>query len=516
MIRTSTKMTALAAVALLGGTVAFNCSKSNTNSSDMGHVSLALTLPMSGLHINTVKYTIHAGMPSGITDVTGNINTTDQNATPTAFVSFPTSTGDSVTLDADTVPTSTQPAIHCHGATTMPFAVAPGTTAEAAVVLMCGGGSAAGTGNSGNVHINGTVQESPGTGDNCPQVTSWTVSPLTTSYPGGTIDVTADGSDADMGETATLVFAWTAGTGTFSTPTGKMDTYHCAAPGGDTITLKVTDTHMPTPCTETLQFAVTCVDTTMSGGAGQGGAGQGGAGQGGAGQGGAGQGGAGQGGAGQGGAGQGGAGQGGAGQGGAGQGGAGQGGAGQGGAGQGGAGQGGAGNGGAGQGVTACTQCEFDNTNAGNCFNTGGDGSDVNTFGCNAFSGTQKQACLDLLACLRGSACKSAIMNADASYNEATQSTPFDDPMPCLCGIAKGACTITAEKNGGLTGVCLAAYHAAALSNSTTCNGTATTTTNWGDPGCVSAVGALNDGAQPSGVPTNLYTCDVDSPCTCP
>jgi hypothetical protein len=255
----------------------------------------------------------------------------------------------------------------------------------------------------------------------------------------------------------------------------------------------VTDTHMPTPCTETLQFPVTCVDTGATGAAGTGAAGTGAAGTGAAGTGAAGTGAAGTGAAGTGAAGTGAA-------------------------GTGAAGTGAAGTGAAGSGITACTQCEFDNTNAGNCFNTGGDGTDINTFACNAFSGPQKQACLDLLTCLRGSACHAAIMGADASYNEPTQSTPFDDPFPCLCGATtpKGACTVSAEKGGTLNGVCLAAYHAAALSNSTTCNGTATTTTNWGDPGCVSAVGALNDPAQPSGVPTNLYTCDVDSPCTCP
>jgi Concanavalin A-like lectin/glucanases superfamily len=235
---------------MLAGVFGASCQRARP---DLGSVSLALTLP-SGSHINQVHYVIHAGMPGGIADVSGNINTTDQSATPTAFVSFPASTGDTVTLTADT---TGMPPIHCSGVGAS-FTVLAGQQAEAAIVLMCGGGQAAGTGNNGNVHINGTVSEIGGTGDNCPQVTSWTVSPFETSAPTGTIDVTADATDMDPGETATLTFAW-APAGKFTSATGKTNTYHCLVAGPDTITLSVTDTHMPSACTETVSFPVNCV-----------------------------------------------------------------------------------------------------------------------------------------------------------------------------------------------------------------------------------------------------------------
>jgi hypothetical protein len=250
-------MTALAGVAALGGTIALDCSRSGPGSDGaFGYVNVALMIA-PGIQLEKVHYVIHAGAPSSTADAEGDINTSDPSATPSTFVVFPASTGDTVTLSGDTIPTSTQPSIHCQGQTTTTFDVHVGQNVEAAVSMLCGGGAAAGTSNNGNVHINGTVSEAPGTGDNCPQVSSWTVSPLETSV-GGAIDVTADAIDADPGETATLVYAW-APADRFATATGTTNTYRCLAPGPDTITLTVTDAHKPVPCTETLQFAVTCV-----------------------------------------------------------------------------------------------------------------------------------------------------------------------------------------------------------------------------------------------------------------
>jgi hypothetical protein len=520
MIRNSIKMTALAAVALLGSTVAFNCSKGGSSSDSIGHVNLALTLP-SGVHINTVHYDIHAGTPATITDATGNINTTDVNATPTAFVSFPASTGDTVTLTADTTAT---PPVHCTG-TSMPFAVIAGAEAQASVVLLCGGGQLAGQGNLGNVHIVGTVSESPGTGDNCPQLTSWTVSPLQTSAPAGTIDVAADATDADPGETATLSFAW-APAAKFTTPTGKTDTYHCLTAGPDTITLTVTDTHTPSACTETIQFAVNCVATGTTGAAGAtAGAGGGAAGAtAGAGGGAAGA----TAGAGGGAAGA----TAGAGGGAAGAGGGAAGATAGAGGGAAGAGGGTAGAGGSGGLISAsCNLCQQTNTLNGICSNTFSPTSDptnIMQFGCNGFTGTAKSTCESLLVCLLGTTCKSAIAAADVSYGEAGLGN--DDPYPCLCGnIDKGTCngklgagestlkpTVPPNPN---TGVCAQQFFDAAAAQSTTC-----ATVAPGQPGCVSVIGSTSDPAFGMGVAVSSFVCDVDGnnpafggmACTCP
>ena len=54
MIRNSTKLTAIAAVALLGGATALNCSKASSPSA-IGDVKLAFALP-DGLTIKQVSY----------------------------------------------------------------------------------------------------------------------------------------------------------------------------------------------------------------------------------------------------------------------------------------------------------------------------------------------------------------------------------------------------------------------------------------------------------------------------
>jgi hypothetical protein len=265
-------MSALAAIALLGSAAGVDCSKAGGGSPrNVGGVSLALTL-QSGVRLTSVHYVIHAGMPTSIPDAQGDIDTTADGAEPAALVSFPTSTGDTVTLSGDTTATMTQPSEHCQGSALMPFDVIGGASTEVMVNVVCGGGSAAGTGNSGNVRIGGTVSEAPGTGDNCPQITSWNVSPLQASVPAGTIAVTADATDADPGETATLVFDW-APASKFSVSRGKVTDYSCLVSGPDTITLTVTDAHMPTPCQATIQFAVNCVDSGAGGSGGAGGAG---------------------------------------------------------------------------------------------------------------------------------------------------------------------------------------------------------------------------------------------------
>ena len=497
MIRSSAKMTALAAVALLGGVTAFNCSRNGSGSSDsIGHVNLALTLP-SGSHINAVTYLIHSAGTAGVTDVSGTINTTDLNATPTAFVSFPASMGDTVTLTADT---TAMPSVHCTGSS-MPFSVLAGAEAQANVNLICGGaGSIAGTGNSSNIHIVGTVTET--NADNCPQITSWTISPLTTSFPGGTIDVTADATDADVGET--LTYAW-GPTAKFTMPSGQMTQYHCTAPGGDTITLNVTDSHTPS-CTATLSFPVTCVDTTATGAAGSttGAAGATGAAGSTTGAAGATTGAAGA-------------------------------------TGAAGSTTGAAGSttgaagsttgaagsttgaaGTVGQQNNACTMCEESNTVAGNCFNTTtptGDPSQFTQFGCNGFTGAALTACLNLLSCLETPACTSAIASASGDYGEAQVGN--DDPLPCLCGsITKGSCLgLLGQAESTLAGVCAVQYRAAAASVSTSCITPSPVTGQPGAPGtvgCVSVLQATYDPSTPLGVPSNLLTCNVDNSCACP
>ena len=88
MIRSSTVKVAALAVALSGGGIAVNCSKGSNGPSGTGKVSLAFALP-SGAAITDVAYDIKAGAPTGIADVTGHINTTDPNSTPSVEHQLP-------------------------------------------------------------------------------------------------------------------------------------------------------------------------------------------------------------------------------------------------------------------------------------------------------------------------------------------------------------------------------------------------------------------------------------------
>ncbi|HVZ71347.1 MAG TPA: hypothetical protein VHJ20_03145 [Polyangia bacterium] len=255
MIRNSAKLTALAAATLLGSVVTVNCSKgSGSDDKTVGHVSLDLKLA-SGATVSSVHYLIHAGMPSGIADVNGDINISDVNSTTSAFHSFPASTGDVVTLTA-----MTSTGTSCTG-TSSPFAVTAGNTASVAVTLVCGGSVP--TQGSGSVGIGGTIVE----GDNCPLLTSWSASPLQTSV-GATIDVSGAATDADVGVIPgeSLTFAWTASPGgTFTNAAALSTQFTCGVSGANTITLTVSDNHVPSACSTKIDIPVNCVGGVVCG-----------------------------------------------------------------------------------------------------------------------------------------------------------------------------------------------------------------------------------------------------------
>ncbi len=490
MTRTAVKMTGLTALAILGGALGLNCS-SGKGGSTAGHVALALSVP-PGLQINAVSYVIHEGTPvapdSAIADVTGTINTSDPNATASVDHSFPRSTGDVVTLSADTVGAAP---VHCTGTST-PFTVTAGQPIAVTVTVVCPNGAAvAANQNNGSVIVNGNFTQ---TGDHCPLLTSWMASPLQTSAPGGTINVAGSATDVD-GDT--LVYTWsTAPNGSFSglpaTPPGS-NTYSCGNVASgvsepDTLTLTVDDQH---GCTASITIPVTCVGSTVvtgtAGASGTAGAGTAGAGTAGAGTAGAGTAGAGTAGAGTAGAEGGTAGAGTAGAGTAGAGTAGV--------------MGTAGMGTAGAGVDP-TACEQDGTNAGTCFSTTAPGTTA--FGCTGFPGTandattQMGACFALVNCLRGQACIAQIAAANA--NDPSDYPFNDDGTPCLCGAGPTAANpngaTKAQCFGSTTwvGVCQAQYAAAA-------GGASNVSPNFFQT------------TLPIGIANNLFSCDVDDAC---
>jgi cysteine-rich repeat protein len=484
MIRNSAKFTALAVATLLGSVATVNCSKSSNSNGPVGHVNLALSLA-SGAKVNSVHYKIHAGTPTGIADVEGDINTSDVNATASAYHSFPASMGDVVTLSA-----TTTAGVACNGSS-MPFSVTANNVAAVDVTLVCGGSTPTQTG--GSIAINGTVVE----GDNCPLLTSWAASPLQTSL-GGTIDVSGAATDSDIptipGEA--LSYKWTSAGGTFADSTALSTKFTCTVSGPQTITLTVTDNHVPTSCPTSVQIPVTCVGGTVCGNgvveSGEDCEGNG--------------------------------------------------------TYTAGVGicngatchylapvcgnskielgescdDGNTANGDGcsstcqtmalpavcGNGVvetgedcdppngttcsatcktivpmaTACQTCEISATTAGTCFQTSSTANagttDFTKFGCNGFSGAALTACNDLIGCMRTNHCGAG-----------------DDPTPCLCG-ALSAATCATTPAASLPGVCAPKYITAAAG---------------GD-----VFGLFFSTDSPIGVANNLYTCDVDAPCTCP
>ncbi len=445
-------------------------------------MKLAFSLP-DGLTINSVNYQVASS--SSATLLQGTINTSDKNATVSLDLALPASTNDTITLTA-----TTTTGVACTG-TSNPFNIVSGQPTTVSMGLNCGGGSQSTA--PGTVIVNANVVE----GDNCPSITSASVAPAQTSV-GGTIAVAATGTDPDAAETVS--YSWGPATN-FANPTAATTTFTCTTAGTQTITLTISDNHSPTACTAQVTFPINCVAVTTGpvcgngileageqcdppngttcsatcqsiagtggtvatgGTVGTGGVGGGAAGAPGTGgtvaTGGVGGGAAGA-------------------------------------PGTGGTvatgGTVGTGGSGSPSAAAACTTCEFSGTSAGNCFNDSktGLGSAQADFGCQGFTGTDLTNCLALQDCLSSTACQTAIATASADYGEAGVGN--DSPLPCLCGNVTQA---TCLASSSWTGVCAPQFVAAA-------NG-----------GSVLSLYTSTD--VPEGVAVNLFTCDIDNPCS--
>ena len=482
-MRNSVKLSAFAAVALMGGAIGLNCSKGSNPTS--GDVKLAVVLP-SGTTITTVNYQILSSTSAQL--AAGSFNVSDPHATVSLDIVVPvTATGDAGDTVKLTATTDGTPSESCTG-TSAPFPVVAGLNSPVSMTLTCGTGSQPKT--TGTIGVTATLVE----GDNCPSITSAVVGPDETSV-GGQAMVDATAFDADVSETVS--FAW-APAANFASPTAAKTTYTCLASGTQTFTLTVADSHVPS-CTTTATMTIKCDSvsvcgnnvvelgeqcdppngTTCSatcqtiGGTGGAPATGGTTGTGGA-------------------------------------------------AGAAGApatggvtGTGGiaatggvTGTGGiaATGGVTgtggtmtnigdsvACNTCVFNQTQAQNCFNTApdGHGNSVADTGCDVLTGTEKTNCLALLFCIQGAACQAAIHNATADFSET--GLGFDNPLPCLCGtVGHDACI--GSNSGPLTGngVCLQQF----------------LTASDGD-----VTGNFTNFNIAEGLAVNLTECDVDGAC---
>jgi hypothetical protein len=225
-------------LALVGSVVGMSCS--NGIHAD---VKVALVFPRNA-HLGPINYRVRSS--SGITIVgPGELDVTDQQDTVGIIVSLPTTAdgdeGDTIALDA-----TTSDNVPCTGISP-PFAVLAANNTTVAVTLTCG--SEVATIPTGEVEITANVVLP----DSCPDITAAVVGPAETSV-GSSVAVTATASDPDLGET--LTYDWAPASG-FANPHAQSTSYVCGAPGQQTLTFTVTDSHTPA-CWTSTSFTITC------------------------------------------------------------------------------------------------------------------------------------------------------------------------------------------------------------------------------------------------------------------
>jgi len=455
MTRIWAKTTTIAAIALCSGAFATNCGKGSNG--DTGHVNVAFSVP-GGLTLSSVSYTAQSGATPPATLLTGSINVSDPNATISADLILPAGTGDTLTITGTASPGN----VSCTG-TSSPFNVVSGQTTSLSMTITCGAGS---TGTiPGQVDVNATVIS----GDNCPSITSGAVAPAVTSV-GASIAVSAAASDPDAADV--LSYTWTDGVGGPTLATGNATSIACPSSGAHHIILTVADNHTPS-CAKSVDLPVNCVATGAGGAAG----------------------------------GAGGSATGGSATGGTGTGGVGTGGVGTGGVGTGGATGGNMGTGGSADTWALCGACELGSSN-GNCdpgfLSQDGSGT---PFGCDSLPTAQVQACKDLFHCI--------VTGNGSGTNCSTNGTgtaPGDNPSEgCYCGPAPETAS-NCITGAGITGVCAAAFHAAAIAD--TSSGLTAASTEGAFAGYIAAKSF--DPSTAVGMADNIATCAIDAPCAGP
>jgi hypothetical protein len=244
MIRSSaSKAVMLTAAMLFSGTAFVNCSSTkNTTAnvvSDTGSVGLAVKLS-PGVNVDKVDYKISG---NGITPVTGSIVVSDPGASVSVLVNgLPAGMGYLVELSA----VSSDGKTTCGGSSTFDI-VANGST-SVTVALQCKTPKT-----TGSVVVGGTF-------NNCPALVSYTAAPLAVAT-NGIITVGATASDLDP--MTTLTYAWTATGGSFASAASAATTYTCSAAGAQTLTITVSDG----TCTDSATISVSCVALSCGNGA---------------------------------------------------------------------------------------------------------------------------------------------------------------------------------------------------------------------------------------------------------
>jgi hypothetical protein len=221
--------------------LSLSCGKEKVAEGSVGEIQVALSLP-DGTTIDSVTWKVLSSSSAEI--ASGTLNTTGSR-TPSFISSLPAGAGDTIVMTA-----STTGGVSCIG-TSSPFTIIAGQSTTVNLDVVCENTPADG-GTLGSVVVSSTLVP----GDHCPGLTEWFISPQATTGS-SPIDVSVSGSDADVGDT--LSYAWTATAGSFTSPSSAMTQYTCAATGPQTLTVAISDNHMPTPCTTRITFpSVSC------------------------------------------------------------------------------------------------------------------------------------------------------------------------------------------------------------------------------------------------------------------
>jgi hypothetical protein len=235
-------------VGCTGGSDSGGSSVESGGADGLGTVGMKLTLP-GGEVLSSVSWVVTG--PNGVSTVVQQGSSNELNSQSIAFTvaGIPAGSGYGVSVTG----TSVDGTVTCAGSTT--FAVTSRQTTNVTVLMQCG----TAVPDAGSVAINGQTY-------NCAVASGVSASPSETTI-GNSVNLSATGAGPNPGS---LAFAWSAPSGTFSSPTGASTGFTCTAPGPVVVTATVTDGTLPTgascnPALATSTVTVQC-DSTLDAG----------------------------------------------------------------------------------------------------------------------------------------------------------------------------------------------------------------------------------------------------------
>ena len=202
-----------------------------------GQVVVALATP-KGIAVSSFSWQVTSSTNQVL--ASGMTSSVLPGIAPSLIIGLPAAVGDRVSMDV-----APGAGAHCTG-TSNPFNIVAGQTNPVNVNVTCDATHA--DGGSGSIVVTGVLVS----GDICPARSAWTLAPQSAAANGGMIDVGVTASDADTSDT--LTYAWSATGGTFAGASLATTKYTCAAAGDQTISVVISDNHMPAACSITATF----------------------------------------------------------------------------------------------------------------------------------------------------------------------------------------------------------------------------------------------------------------------